>query len=94
MVFVLKAVHHPQIFPATVILIQSSFHSVFNLLVAVNGEEARGGASSAHTVRNYCRKLAGKPHPEGVPEGLLPGPSGHTLPRCWTGRKTIGGSVR
>lgn len=60
----------------------------FDLLVAANGEEAWGGASSAHTVWNYCGKLAGKPHPEGVPEGLLPCPSGHTLPGCWTGRKT------
>lgn len=60
----------------------------FYLLVAANGEEAWRGASSAHTVWNYCGKLAGKPHPEGVPEGLLPSPAGHTLPGCWTGRKT------
>ncbi len=58
------------------------------LLVAANGEEAWRGASSAHTVWYYSRKLAGKPHPEGVPESLLSGPSGHTLPGCWTGRET------
>lgn len=59
------------------------------LLVAANGEEAWGGASSAHTVWNYCGKLAGKPYPERVSEGLLPGPSGHTLLGCRAGRKTI-----
>lgn len=59
----------------------------FDLPVAANGEKARGGASSSYTVRDYCRKLAGKPYPEGVAEGLLPGPSGHTLPGCWAGRK-------
>lgn len=52
----------------------------FCLLAAANGEEARGGASPAHFVWNHCGKLAGKPHPEGVSEGLLPGPSGHALP--------------
>lgn len=60
-----------------------------NLLVAANGEEARGGASSSHTVWNYSGKLAGKPNPEGVSEGLLPSATGHTLPGCWTGRRTF-----
>lgn len=63
----------------------------FYLVVAANGEEARGGASSAHTVWNYCGKLAGQPHPEGVSEGFLPGASGHALPGCWTGRKNQSG---
>lgn len=70
------------------VLIVAMFFCVVYLLVAANGEEAWGGAPSTHTVRNYCRKLAGKPHPERVPEGLLPGPSGYTLPGCWTGRIT------
>lgn len=65
----------------------------FYLVAAANGEEASGGASSAHSVWNDCGKLAGKPHPEGVSEGLLLGPSGHALPWCWTGRK-IGLEVR
>lgn len=65
----------------------------FYLVAAANGEEACGGASSAHFVWNDCGKLAGKPHPEGVSEGLLLGPSGHALPWCWTGRK-IGLEVR
>lgn len=59
-----------------------------HLLVAANGEEAGGSTSSAHSVWNYRRKLAGKPHPEGVPEGVLPGFTGHTLPGCWAGRKS------
>lgn len=58
-----------------------------NLPVAANGEEAWRGASSSHTVWNYSRKLAGKPHPEGITESLLPGTTSHTLPGCWTGRK-------
>lgn len=52
----------------------------FYLPAAANGEEARGGASPAHFVWNHRGKLAGKPHPEGVSEGLLLGPSGHALP--------------
>lgn len=57
-------------------------------VVAANGEEAWRSAPSTHTMWNYCRKLAGKPDPEGIPQGLFPGPTGHTLPGCWTGRKT------
>lgn len=56
-------------------------------VVAADGEEAGGGASPAHTVRHYSGKLAGKPDPEGVPEGLLPGAAGHSLPGCRAGRK-------
>lgn len=58
------------------------------LPVAAYGEKARRSAPSSHTVRDYCGKLAGKPHPEGVAEGLLPGTSGHALPGRWTGRKS------
>lgn len=57
------------------------------LVAAANGEKACRGASSAHFVWNNRGKLAGKPHPEGVSEGLLLGPSGHALPGCWTSRK-------
>lgn len=57
------------------------------LVAAANGEKACRGASSADFVWNNRGKLAGKPHPEGVSEGLLFGPSGHALPGCWTGRK-------
>lgn len=60
-----------------------------NLLVAANGEEAWGGASSSHTMWNYSGKLAGKPNPEGVSEGLLPCATGHTLPGCWTGKRKL-----
>lgn len=58
------------------------------LLVVAYGEKARRSAPSSHTVRDYCGKLAGKSHPEGVAEGLLPGTSGHALPGRWTGSKT------
>jgi len=64
------------------------FCFVSNFLVAVNGEEAWWGASSTHAVWHYSGKLAGKPNPEGISEGLLPGAAGHTLPGCRTGRKS------
>lgn len=51
-----------------------------------DGEEAGGGAPSAHSVWDHCGELAGKPHPERVSQGLLSGAAGHTLPGCWTGK--------
>lgn len=61
---------------------------IFHLLVAANGEEAGRSAPSSHSVWNHCRKLAGKPHPEGVPKGVLPGLTGYTLSGCWAGMKS------
>jgi len=45
-----------------------------------DGEEAERGAPSAHAVWDHRGELAGEPHPEGVPQGLLPHPAGDTLP--------------
>lgn len=58
---------------------------VFYTSVAFDGAETRGGASSSVAVWNHRGKLAGKPHPEGVSAGLLLGPTGYSLPGCWTG---------
>lgn len=56
-----------------------------SLAAASHGEEAPGGAPASDSVWADCRELAGKPHPEGVAEGVLLGPSGHPLPGCWPG---------
>lgn len=53
---------------------------------AADGAEAERGAPSADAVWDHCRKLAGKPHSEGVPQGFFPGAAGYTLPGCWTGK--------
>ena len=34
-------------------------------------------------------ELAGKPHPEGVSQGVLPHPAGDALPGRWTGERWI-----
>ncbi len=52
---------------------------------AADGAEAERGAPSAHAVWDHRRKLAGKPHSEGVPQGFFPGAAGYTLPGCRTG---------
>lgn len=58
----------------------------FPSLAAANGAKATGGAPSADTLWPDCGELAGKPHSEGVPQGLLPGAAGHTLPGCRAGK--------
>lgn len=55
------------------------------IAAAADGEEAAGGSPAADAVRADRGELAGKSHPEGIPQGLLPGPAGHTLPGCWPG---------
>lgn len=55
------------------------------IAVAADGEEAAGGSPAADAVWADRGELAGKSHPEGIPQGLFPGPAGHTLPGCWPG---------
>lgn len=55
------------------------------IAAAADGEEAAGGSPAADAVWADRGELAGKSHPEGIPQGLLPGPAGHTLPGCWPG---------
>ena len=47
---------------------------------AADGEEAGRGAPSADAVWDHRGDVAGEPHPEGVPQSVLPGTAGHTLP--------------
>lgn len=55
---------------------------------AADGAKAAGSASPAHPVRTDRGELAGEPHPEGVPEGFLPGAAGHALPGCRSGERS------
>lgn len=61
-------------------------HPVCLSKAAADGEEAGGSAPSVDSVWDHRGELAGKPHPEGVPQGVLPGAAGHTLPGCRTGK--------
>ena len=54
-----------------------------------DGEEAEWSAPSAHSVWDHRGELAGKPHPEGVSQGVLPHPAGDALPGRWTGERWI-----
>lgn len=63
-------------------------HPVCLSKAAADGEEAWGGAPPADSVWDHRGELAGKPHPEGVPQGVLPGAAGHTLPGRWTGTES------